>query len=268
MIKSDTIWKIDRKSANMRAEVFTTYKGNNLETLSKQLGLDMQEAHVWLKSKDSLDIVDLNSVGAEKVYTVPNVWITADLMQGGDILDMSVINLGGFIGRNVNTHKPDGAYEVLVTDMYELTSKIAECSGHIYGMIIYAHGDKLGYIYNSANHLYGGKEKIHTMDILTTLSFANYKLAYIYPMQCYSNYAGSADREYKGSDNEKNEENREYFVEKYWEKTRRDPDVYNGAPGLRSVTYNNLDWLIQWQRKAVVVEGYTGMNFLGVDLGV
>jgi GH25 family lysozyme M1 (1,4-beta-N-acetylmuramidase) len=87
-------------------------------------------------------------------------------------------------------------------------------------------------------------------------------------MQCYSNYAGSADKEYKDNDRAKNERNVKKFVKKYGKTTGLKPDVYNGAPGLRSVTYNNLDWLIQWQRKAIIVEGYTGMNFLGVDLGI
>ena len=266
MITSDTKWHIGRKESEMRADVYTTYKDNNLDTLAAQLGLDKNEAKAWLKDKDFRD-VDLNHIAAEKTYTVPNVWITADLLQGGDIVDRGIINWGGLIGRNANTHKPNGAYEVLVTEIYDLPRTITNYARNIYGMVIYAHGDKLGWIYNSANKLYGSPKKIHTMDILTTLSFSNYKLAYVYPMQCYSNYAGSADKEFKRGNDEENEKTRNKFVDDYYNTTGLKPDAYNGTPRLRSVTYNNLDWLIQWQRRAVVVEGYSGMNFLGGDLG-
>jgi len=233
MITMNTNWNINRNQSNERAEVYATCSEDNLENLSMQLGLDISDAQAWLKHK-YLNDVDIDNLMPLEIYTVPNVWISANLMYEDDIEDRGIFNWDGAIGKNANTHKPDGVCEVIVNKVGDLPGKIHDYSGNIHGLVIYAFADESGYIYNSSKYLYG--EKIHTSEIFNALTaYGNYKIAYAsYLMPHCGAYLWEFQNEF--------ESKREFKPDK-----------------VTTASYN-VNWLGRWKENAVIVDSCSVMN--------
>jgi len=193
------------------------------------------------------------------VYKIPNVWIAADLMRGGDLIDRAV-NLGGSIGVLAGTDVFTNGFKVVKPAKFgDLIKAITENSGCIWGLALFAHGSKNGDIGSYANitgMAYTGKVEGNVSEIISAITQGGYKIAKAYPSQCYSGYEGEVSRgedDYNPSHREKLENALNQAGSAY--KIRKSPQT----PGFTWYSYN-VDWETAWKGVAVYVHTYKGIN--------
>ncbi len=245
------LWQATKESKGKARRVYEcTEEGDTLETLASIVKLAPDEADKWAI------VIEKADDGTPCKVSVPNVWITANLMHGGDVVDW-LINIGGAIGFS---YKPDGVKEVIVSDITKLVPEIEKQAGKIYGLVIYAHGNKMGDISNTANHIWGSPAYEHTMRVLRALDKGGYQIAEAHPMQCYSTYKGRATVL---------SQNKSTWPPNRVRKSYEDVGLVSvGAiigPRETELHYN-VDWQKEWNDRVVKdVDGYFGPNILGID---
>jgi RHS repeat-associated protein len=149
--------------------VYSKEKGDTFADLANRLSLDLDSIHKWAKFVDEKGC---------KV-SVPNVWISADLLQGGCF--SRIINIGGTVGQFWGTDLGRYGYKFIKpTTMDDLVGSLIKTRGNLYGMTVYAHGDKKGYI--------GGYSSGRTLQInlINAVRANGYRIAEANMMQCYS----------------------------------------------------------------------------------
>ncbi len=191
---------------------------DTLENLAKQLDLDPVESLKWSKKKDDC------------TFSVPNVWIDADLLRGGGLKDR-IINLGGTFGRAFTF---TGKKRIKVDHAKDLEGSIRKHKGDIIGFSLYAHGSQEGDIVMPDKKIVDPIDGIEEYDetrgtsqgrVLYAIDENGFKLAKAYVMQCYSGYNGK------------------YIGRKY-------------------------NWDEQWRKHVFgKLKVYHGLNVLGLDLG-
>ena len=125
-------WKVVREG-KVRAVAYAEKSTASLKSLADTVGLVYSEMNQWLK------------LDKDGNYTVPNIWIAADLMRGGSLWDRLVLNHGGTIGTFVGTDILTSGFKVLKPKTpSELETTISAYKGDIWGLVIFAHGNPWG----------------------------------------------------------------------------------------------------------------------------
>ena len=154
-------------------------------------------AGIWI-TKDASELVSTDFIPAGVTASVPNVWIDADLMQGGGLWSRFT-SIGGSLGSFFGTDLFTWGYKILKPTTYgALVQDLTSEKGAIWGIVIWAHGSDNGYVgtYKSTpadeGTLWGYQSQI--TDLLNTQGF---KLAHSYAMQCYSFVTTEGGTNYK-----------------------------------------------------------------------
>ena len=230
------LWTATSESAGQSRRVYKFEDGDTLESLAKIVGLDSKEWQNWALSEKSA-VADKTT--ASKIanaskpgcyVSVPNVWISADLLRGGNWYYDLFVNQGGTIGRFVGTDIfTSSNYKIVkADDIKQLSAAFRESKGSIWGIVVFGHGNKDGALGMSSSSLAPTEEGITwtKQDVMIdALSKGGYKISKAYMMQCYSAYKGM------------NKDG--------------DPVDYDSA----------------WRKVAVKFYGYKGVNAFGIDFG-
>jgi len=224
------------------------------EELAKIVELDPEEFDKWCRIVTYKVDKRYPSIKTIDMVSVPNVLIRADIMRGGGLYDR-VLNLGGTIGILFDDFTRYGYNVVNVDEPDALVEAINKNIGNIWGIIIYAHGNPLGYINASGSILYTTQK-----ELIGKLHQNGCKIAKAYLNQCYSGYKGKWTK--KGANKKQLEKD---FTELF--------DVRN-LKNYTIVQENNewkitftIDWRMEWHIVANKVEAYNGENVLGIDSG-
>ena len=199
------LWAATKESAGKSRRVYQVERGDTIESLAEKIGLDKTEFSKWAKKekgkiadkKTAVKISGLPDVGC--YVSVPNVWISADLMHGGGwIKDRLTRNLGGSIGRGVGTGLfTSKDYMILKpNDVRAMLLSICDNAGDIWGIVVFAHGDKNGIISEPQESKWTEKQYVENHinkwveqeRMINYLKRGKYKIARAYLMQCYSGY--------------------------------------------------------------------------------
>ncbi|GBC63464.1 hypothetical protein DENIS_4458 [Desulfonema ishimotonii] len=252
------MWKATKESRGEKRRLYLRTDNNDtLDTLADLVGLDKGEKQKWVKIEDSWYSIDKKSNFCR--VSVPNVWIVANLMHGGDLVDQ-IIGIGGKVGRS---YSPKGVKIVKEHDIRQIANTINTHSGYILGFVMYAHGDEFGFIYNTANWLWGRADRIHTFDVLHAIDQNGFKISEAHPKQCYSIFSGTASLSVSW-------DIRTHGMYHDLQRLNLNPNVtytYDNAGNIKTSTMTmTVDWAMEWQKRVVKpVDGYVGMNFLGFD---
>lgn len=166
-------WKRDRIIRQPRQVYHPESSEDTIATLADAIGLDVDTADKWA-------VKDSGSV------SVPNVWLCADLLQGGGILDR-LINIGGSLGTFFSTLlTPHTLKKVKVVRALDLNTRILRycSSGDLWGLSIFAHGSKSGSVDSSDG------DDTSLPYIFSCLDRLGYRVAMAHAFQCYSKFSG------------------------------------------------------------------------------
>lgn len=252
-------WKIDR-NGKVRAIAYAEKPNVSLKSLAEKAGLVYSEMHKWLK------------LDKDGNYTVPNVWIAADLMRGGSWWDRLVLNHGGTIGTFIGTDILTSGFKVLKPKTArDLETTILTYKGNIWGMVIFAHGNPLGIIAPNTNPWNPlTPSKYSTLkSIIFLLSRNGFKLAKIYPMQCYTGFKGTVVLKNVYKDNVDD-------IVKLIKGTATNikiekafKPILGGRWFLNKWNLNfDIDWDKQWRKVGKYVKPYQGTNAFTIDFGL
>ena len=218
-------WVATRKSYGKDRRIYEREKDDTTKlSLAKKVGLDVGSFDKW-----AYPVGGIARSGLACKYSVPNVWIAADLLQGGGIWDR-VVNIGGSIGRFLGTDLLTYGFKIRKVDSVgSLQESIINSKNDLWGMVVFGHGNPPDARGNGAgDYLFGektvitdeeGREKTRVNFISQNALrgyLPEYRLSKVYMMQCYS-AAGSHQS--------------------------------------------------MWSQKAVSFWGYKGVNAFGVDFG-
>ena len=192
------LWTATSESSGQSRRVYKFEDGDTLESLAKIVGLDSKEWQNWALSEKSAvadkttasKIVNASKSGC--YVSVPNVWISADLLRGGNWYWDPIVNQGGTIGRFFGTTVLTSSNYMIVKpdNAKELISALTDNKGDVWGLTVFAHGNKWGQIVMPReNHVYG-ETWTDTDTVVTLVKQNGYKIAKAYMMQCYSAYKG------------------------------------------------------------------------------
>ena len=230
------LWSATSESAGQSRRVYKFEQGDTMETLAEIVGLDPKEYQKWgrvekssLADKATSKFVSSNTKPGCYV-SVPNVWISADLLRGGNWYYDSIVNQGGTIGRFIGTDvfTSSGHKIAKADDVKGLIRQFRESHGDIWGIVVFAHGNKEGKIGMPGSDLLDSSRNVtwaYQRDMIDALSMGRYKISKAYMMQCYSAYIG------------------------------------NDGSG------NKIDYGDEWRKVAVHFYGYRGVNFMMIDFG-
>jgi len=252
-------WEATSESSSKGRRVYRKSAGDTKESLAKEVGLDIVSFDVWAKE-------ELGPTGNETVrqpgddycyYSVPNIWITADLLRGGSWLyDRAIVNMGGTMGVMIGTDFTRFGYKIVKAETYDnLLDAIKNSNGDLLGMTVYAHGNKSGYVGPSIGiNDFPGKtiqEKLvkywsnNQMYLIRAIEEKKYRIRKVNMMQCYSMctdgmfYHASKDGAF-----------RYYLPDGNW---------------FRFDYAQSLNWAQRWRSAAVESDGYEEYNVLGFD---
>ena len=151
------LWSATSESAGQSRRVYKFEQGDTMETLAEIVGLDPKEYQKWgrvekssLADKATSKFVSSNTKPGCYV-SVPNVWISADLLRGGNWYYDSIVNQGGTIGRFIGTDvfTSSGHKIAKADDVKGLIRQFRESHGDIWGIVVFAQWRKV------AVHFYG-----------------------------------------------------------------------------------------------------------------
>ena len=228
------LWTATSESAGKSRRVYKVEDGDTLESLAKIVGLDSKEWQNWALSEKST-VADKTT--ASKIannskpgcyVSVPNVWISADLLRGGNWYWDTIVNQGGTIGRFFGTTLLTSSNYMIVKpdNAKELISALNDNKGDVWGLTVFAHGNKFGQIIMpTESHVYG-ETWTDTDTVVALVKQNGYKIAKAYMMQCYSAYKGVTPK----------------------------PDV------------RQVDFGAMWRSVSVRFFGYVGVNVLLLDV--
>ena len=214
------LWKEYKKTRKKRRRTYIQENGDTREDLARIVGLDVGEFNDWAKQEN-----------AGCAYSVPNIWISADLMRGGDARER-FRNLGGTIGKFVGTDLfTHGFHVIKPKTVAELISSLKDSRGDLWGMVVFGHGDREGRLvmsgnFNKEDH---GERWIFQRELFPILDRNHYKLSKVYMMQCYS----------KQNVNDR---------------------------GVNYDEFNSIKQEEEWIRRTIYFKGYYFLNILGFDV--
>lgn len=247
--------------------------------LAEKVGLDVNEVERWGQDFSYTASPD----GLKVRVGVPNVWICADLLQGGNLLNRGVVNWGGTFGQAISYLGTWGKKEIHCWDIKDLRQTLDQYQGKIWGMVLYAHGDKIGNIFASHG------EQLHQTELIAAVEKQRFKLAALYLMQCYSGYQGNISQQWSQLDKfidklkEESPETYKYFTKSdffelykksifnyYQEKFKNCKDIKITKITIINTTINleiQVNWRAEWSRLVVTQPNvmYQGVNVLGID---
>ena len=192
------LWTATSESAGQSRRVYKFEDGDMLESLAKIVGLDSKEWQNWALSEksavaDKTTASKITNASKPGCYvSVPNVWISADLLRGGNWYWDPIVNQGGTIGRFFGTTLLTSSNYMIVKpdNAKELISALTDNKGDVWGVTVFAHGNKWGQIVMPReNHVYG-ETWTDTDTVVALVKQNGYKIAKAYMMQCYSAYKG------------------------------------------------------------------------------
>jgi len=254
------LWKATAVSKGEARRVYLWEKGDTKQDLAKEVDLALAEFDKWAKKEISVTAPDGKTHCA---YSVPNVWISADLMQDArdgifnSIYDR-LVNAGGSVGRFLGTDLSTWGFKIIKPNSFgELKKTITNNSGDIWGTVIFGHGNETGYLGGSrAEKKLMGKSWGYQSEIISEFGKQQFKLAKVYAMQCNSIFSG----------------NYEIVVPRKWEQkaikyySSQLPGTFKGSVnGKESALYFEFNWKEAWNDVSNMVEGYEGLNVLGFD---
>ena len=184
-------WSATRESYGKRRRVYKKEKNDKFPELARKVGLDVEEINYWAKFVDGPHgNRELFGWAANSCYvSVPNVWISADLLRGGGVFDRFTTNLGGTLGRFFGTTlcTPGSYLIVKPNDVHSLINALDLYKGDVWGLVVFGHGSKTG-ILSPQRDLMNVKT-INQNTIIKKLQDGKFKIAKAYMMQCYSEYS-------------------------------------------------------------------------------
>ena len=202
------LWKATPESSGAARRVYMWEEGDTKESLAKKVKLNISEFEQWAIPLTS--ILASPDDGVDCQYSVPNIWVAADLLQGGGIYDR-VVNIGGSVGRFIGTDLFTWGFQIIKpNDIPDLRGVIQSNKNDLWGMVVFGHGDPSGDLLIQSNYRtiinksgikildrgdYGIRW-IHQSVLRNDVRLTDYKLAKIYMMQCYS-AAGNHRAEWK-----------------------------------------------------------------------
>ncbi|HCE43884.1 MAG TPA: hypothetical protein DET40_10085 [Lentisphaeria bacterium] len=248
------LWASAGTIKNGARKVYVPDNGDNSkEALAKIVELDVNEFDRWAKVEARDVKFDIPILGEKRIkvpcgYSVPNVWISADLMRGGGAYSR-LVNLGGSIGQFFGTDiSTSSSFKIIKpTTPKTFLSTISENAGDVWGLVLYAHGNKYGDITDSGN-----TEWITQIQVLLALDGNGYKISKAYAMQCYSAYSGRFEVPQDMAEQYKN-------------------FGFSVIPSPIDSPANNpvvdVNWESAWKKRALYFYGYKGINAMLLDLG-
>ena len=193
------LWSATSESYGLKRRVYRREGKESFKELAFEVGLDPEEIHAWGRFVNG-------PKGDEKVrapydagcyVSVPNIWVTADLLRGGGVVSR-IISFGGTIGVFIGTDLTRFGYEILKPETFEdLVSQLDNYRGDIIGLTLYSHGNDDGvvsphlgaYEYDSIEYW-----KHNQQYIIEELRKGGYKVRKVNAMQCESFAHGSFRR--------------------------------------------------------------------------
>ena len=224
---------VTRESAGKSRRVYQVERGDTIESLAKEVGLDKAEFSKWAKKekgkiadkKTAMSISGLPNPGC--YVSVPNIWISADLLRGGNWYYDSIVNFGGTIGRAVGTDVFTSSDHKIVKadDIKQLNAAFRASKGDIWGLVVFGHGNKNGVLSMKRDYGIYETDWTYQSELIAGIQAGGYKISSAYMMQCYSAYKG---------------------LDRYGK---------------------NVDYDAAWRKVAVKFYGYKGMNAFMIDFG-
>lgn len=160
---------------------------DTMASLAEIVGLNANESSRWAKPFNNPHKEDACG------YSVPNVWISADVLRGGGPWSQFV-SMGGSIGSFVGTDLLTRGFKVeSPKTIQELVSFLGRNQGNVWGMVVYAHGGPDGILtasvspkFNRKKRHIGDVDKIYSWELFPYVDSSGYRFARIYMMQCHS----------------------------------------------------------------------------------
>jgi len=248
------LWKKSVITGQSRQIYIRESTNDTFDTLAEIVKLESNEASKWAKVEQGNMSDPIDEEHPPCKVSVPNIWISADLLRGAGWHGLNpwdrLVNIGGTIGQAVGTGVfTSGDYKILKpTTPSGLETTIASNAGDIWGLVIFAHGNEYGDITDGAGDIWS-----HQIKILTSLDKNGYKIAKAYAMQCYSSNESTIE---VGASWEANKYRNFGFT-----------TVDTGTPKAPGPWEVDVRWKTEWEKRAVYFKGYKGMNVLGFNFG-
>ena len=192
MFENDEWTATDDSYGKERRVYIAKDRNSTIKALADMVELEPEYFKNWAQIQYKRDAKTKQSY----IYSVsvPNVWISVDALVGGSwYWDIPFVNLGGNIGTFFNTDLFTYGKKIerfdCISQLLSFLKNPQKCK-NIWGMILYAHGSKKGYIGR------GKGERNPQEYLIHELRKNNYRLAYIFLRQCYGGYEGTLKREY------------------------------------------------------------------------
>ena len=184
------LWKGTKESYGFKRRVYKKSRDvKSLKSLANRVGLDIESISEWgrietspVASETSSSPITPTTPSSKYCYvSVPNIWIEADLLRGGNVYNRVIVNPGGTIGSFFGqTLGRWGYHTVKPKTPKELFRIVGESGKNLYGLTVYAHGSTNGYIVSSDERM------IHQTRLTTSIRSKGYRIARANMMQCYS----------------------------------------------------------------------------------
>ena len=186
------LWTATAESSGQRRRVYKFEEGDTMKSLAKKVGLDPNEYQKWGRVEKSVKAEKKTSVSVSSntnpgcIVSVPNVWVEADLLRGGNVWNR-VVNIGGTVGSFLGTTL--GWYGYHFEHLHTMKDFLIAISGSrkdLYGLTVYAHGvvNKVG---EPTGEFGGPKGPFVSQSVLLGMIHGKgYKIAEANMMQCYS----------------------------------------------------------------------------------
>ncbi len=168
---------------------------DTFEDLASIVGLNASEHKNWaIPVAEAADSED-SEAGCK--YSVPNIWISTNFLNGPTLWE-KFVNLGAIIGRPVSNLGPrlSGKKVISTTSASGLPGLISKHRTDIWGMVVYGHGGRNGYLGN-----YQGTDNTFQQAVTGALG-GDYKIAVARLMQCYGLYKGWDGKTYQDFDSQ------------------------------------------------------------------
>jgi RHS repeat-associated protein len=196
------LWKKLGTISDGSRMLYQMESGDTNAGLAKLVGLDENEFDKWAKWEDPAKLDNPSESEKKKRYcgySVPNVWISIDILRGGSLYQRTIVNPGGTIGRFVGTDIFTYKKVIKADSIRSMMNAIKNNSGNIWGMVAFGHGTYGGDLFVSSGAkivTVNGKKYldpsgvgvnyINQSTIRASVASGGYKLAQVYMMQCYS----------------------------------------------------------------------------------
>jgi hypothetical protein len=226
------LWQPGGTINDDRRRIYTKEPGDTWQGLADILELRLEEIHKWAKPYGDWNARDFDPNACR--VSVPNVWISADLLQGGGLWDR-LVNFGGSAGRFIGTGVLTYGFKIVKPNsVSELMQSLRSYKADTWGVVVFGHGSKDGMLAMPGVTEINARQTEGTLwvrqsRVIQSVGENGYKLARVYAMQCYSAYRG--------------------------------PVAYDDG------TIMNFDWETSWKEKANLFYGYQGENIVLIDTG-